>query len=195
MPSGNPAVRAATEKTEWRSARKQGILVTLPSGNTASLKRTLDLAEMIKEGKIPNPLTETMNKMLEAGGKPTKIDTSDPELLISMIQFINAQCARIFVEPAVEVPPDIDHLDEDPRCADWTDEHKANYDPNAWEPEDEATLSVLDIDFDDQMFAFAFAQGASADLATFRDQRAAYMAGGADGAAVQDAPVTPGGGG
>lgn len=190
MPSGNPAVRAATAKSEWRSSRKDGLAVTLPSGNTAYLLRTLDLAEMIKEDKIPNPITGVMNKMLASGGKPTDVDASDPEVLISMIRFINEQCERIFVDPKVQAPPLPENLDTDPRCAEWDQERKDSYDINTWEPADPNVMTVLDIDFDDQMFAFAFAQGASADLATFRAERATLVAGRSDVETVLVPPVT-----
>jgi hypothetical protein len=158
-----------TSAAAWRSSAEKGHVVPLPSGNTARLRRTLDLPELLKKGVIPNPLAPLIQKMLA-----TKAATIDPasenaeEAMLQMVELVNGQIPKIFLEPRVEICPD-----------DW------DYGKNGqWEPS-EGAIALEDLDFEDRMFAFAFSQGGPDDVATFRNKREAALATLEDGSGVQ----------
>lgn len=155
-----------TSVSEWRSPTKTGQIIELPSGNRARVKRTMDLMELLKAGKIPNPLNSIVEEMIAQG----KADLSNEEIgadaVIQMIDFIDDNVVRAMVDPKCERPPA-------PKENETADEYSARL--IEWEPPS-GKLSVNDIDLDDRMFIFAFSQGLASDLESFRRAQGAVMA-------------------
>jgi hypothetical protein len=143
----------------------------LPSGNKARLRRTLDLPELLKAGKIPNPLAKVVNSII-GQAKPNFETNEDPEAMVQLIELINKQMPRIFVDPKVQVEP-----------ADWDEDEKGE-----WAP-DEGYLSLNMIGYEDRMFAFAFAQGGPSDVAQFRERQKEIVATLEDEQGLDSAPV------
>lgn len=154
-------VAEITSAASWKDRASQGMPVTLPSGNTARLRRTLDLPDLLSKGKIPNPLAPVIQDMLQQQKASIQIAGNENAdvLMAQMMELVDSQIPRIFVEPRVEVRPD-----------DWDDEAQGE-----WEPSDDA-ITLSDIDIEDRMHAFAFAQGGPADAATFRQESKAAVA-------------------
>lgn len=162
-----------TSASEWRNKKKKGQIITLPSGLVARVMRVMDLMEMIKNGKIPSPLTGVINNMVSdktAGPEKASEEQEklDPDAVSEMLKLIDDCVARAMVEPKVEIPP------EDA--------------PTYWEPEDEDAISINDMELDDRFFIFTFAQGFASDLESFRKGQAAFMAGVPDGEGVSNTP-------
>lgn len=173
QPSGGP-----TSANEWRSARREGVLVTLPSGNRARILRTFDLLVALEQGRIPNPLAAIVTKAIQhRGGDLAMADLAEePEALGQMLQHVDSQIVKIFREPRVMLVPD--------------GENHAT-----WEPP-EGYISIADLDIQDRMFAYFFAQGGAGDLESFREASAKAMAAARDGGEVRDdASGTPESGG
>lgn len=148
-----PTTPKVTSAAAWRSNADQGMIITLPSGNAARLKRTLNLPELLKKGKIPNPLAPIISEMLSQKKTTLAVKEQDGEAMMQMLDLVDSQIPNIFIEPKVQMEP-----------TDWDDESQGE-----WAPDDDA-LALSDIDVEDRLFAFAFAQGGPADAGTFREQ-------------------------
>lgn len=160
-----------TDANAWRSSRKEGFVVRLPSGNTCRVRRTMDLMTMLRAGKIPNPLAKIVRESIRSSGDPTKMDTSDldEEALEQMMDMIDKGAAKAIIEPPVMFPPD----DED--------------DPENWVPP-EGNISIYDLTIEDRMFVFNVAQGAAGDLNSFRRLQDRTLAHVPNGEQVSDSP-------
>lgn len=157
-PEPEPAPRptAPTSATSWKSALDEGFLQTLPSGNVARLRRTLDLLVLMKSGQIPNPLMNLVNDMITGKRKELKMQDVEPEKMVELLKLVDRCLPGIFIEPKLAAPPEeLDIIQA-----------------RSWKPEDEDTISLLALDQQDRMFAFAFAQGAVSDLTSFRERQA-----------------------
>lgn len=166
-PTGEP-----TAPTAWRSVRRQGHLITLPSGNAARVRRTFNMINLIEQGSIPNPLGKHIaDAVAEAREGSTvggmldlrKLDQSTEEGQLAFAQFLRLMMesmSDIFVSPRVLQIPE-------------------GEDAGTWEPgyregklahpeEQENAISVADLDVADQMYAFSFAQGGAESMASFR---------------------------
>jgi hypothetical protein len=164
MPSDDPEIRETTSAKNWKTPRRQGFLLDLPSGNTARVRRTLDIYHMMKAGTIPNPLSGIINEMMK--GERTGIDMKElePQALQQMLRLLDNCAAGSMVDPPCVIPPDDA--------------------PSDWEPADENAISVADLTLEDKMFIFSFSQGAAGDLESFRAQQAAVVANVPDGEGV-----------
>lgn len=165
----------ATAASAWKKSENVvvGHLITLPSGNVARLRRTMNLPELLRTGKIPNPLAGYVNEAI-ATKNPASAQPKDddPQAIVQMVQLIQGQLPMIFLEPKVATQPP--HWDEAKQ--------------GQWEPaEDE--VNIIDIDPEDAMFAFAFAQGGPADVARFRAEQAKIVASVADEQGVEGEAV------
>jgi hypothetical protein len=177
--SAQPAAGAPIEVTPasaWKRKTETvtSFPVTLPSGNVARLRRTLDLPQLLTSGKIPNPLAGVVNEMITSK-KPSADMRKVPEkdriqVVTQMVQLINKQLPKIFVEPVVESQP-----------VHWDEAEQGEWAPN------EGALSIDEIDPEDAVFAFQFAQGGPTEVASFREQSAALVADLADGEGVEGA--------
>lgn len=151
---------SVTSATEWRSGSKDGFVVELPSGKKARLKRTMNLMSLLEKGKIPNPLAGRIKEMIASQKAAPDIMGDDAEeVLPQLLALVATQVKRIFVEPRIETEPE-----------DWDEE-----DDGEWEPS-EGAIALDDVDMQDRMFAFAFAQGMALDLTAFRQQQAQAVA-------------------
>jgi hypothetical protein len=172
-----PAAAAPTQVTAasaWKKSSEvvTGHLVTLPSGNVARLRRTLNLPTLLRTGKIPNPLAGYVNDAIKTRNPSVQPKQEDQEAIVQMVQLIQGQIPIIFLEPKVQVEP-----------GDWDVNTQG-----VWEPDEDA-INILDLDPEDAMFAFAFAQGGPADVARFREEQAKVVASMADEQGVEGASV------
>lgn len=173
---------SVTPAEAWRTGAKEGFVIELPSGKRARVKRTMNLLTMLEKGKIPNPLAGRMREMIaERKAMPELKGDDASEAVPQLLDLVAAQVKRNFVEPRVEEEP-----------ADWDEETDGE-----WEPS-EGAISLEDVDMQDRMYAFAFAQGMALDLEKFRRQQAtalatvqnvAGLATNPSGPAVPDRPV------
>lgn len=177
---------APTPAGEWgkqSSAVDDGFLVTLPSGNRAKVRRTLDLPVLLKAGKIPNPLAGIIQRMIDTGDP--SIDTSNmtPKALQQLLDLLDSTVERVMIQPRVSRP-----LGQQP-TEDWDQYLERIQD---WEPEPD-TISVFDVEMNDKLFLFSLAQGAAADLESFRDEQTAALGAVQAGTSVGSAPEPTGG--
>ena len=158
-----------TSVDEWRKPAQQGQPVRLPSGKVARVKRTMDLLELLRSGKIPNPLSSVVEKMISGGAKgehPLDAKDMDPQAIVDMLAFIDQNVERAMIEPRCELPPP-------PKENETADDYRARLDE--WEPS-EGAVAIYEIDLDDRMFIFTFAQGLAGELESFRKAQDAAMA-------------------
>jgi hypothetical protein len=148
---------APTSAAEWRSARKQGFVVTLPSGQKAMVRRTLDLFAKLKEGKIPNPLASQITRMIEENRIVTDEKELGEEGVIQMLDMFDETLEAMMITPRFERPP---------ADAPW------NWEPSA------GAIGPDDMMLEDKVFLFGVAQGGTADVASFRQQSSHLVAGG-----------------
>lgn len=165
---------AVTAASEWRSASKEGFVIELPSGKFARVKRTMNLLSMLEKGKIPNPLAGMISTMIREQKPMPDMQSADMESVGQLLELVNKQMLRCFVEPRVEAQPD-----------DWDED-----DDGEWEPS-EGAITLDDITWPDKMYVFAYAQGMALDLSGFREQQEQALATAQHGTNVQDPPVTP----
>jgi hypothetical protein len=163
--SNEPQVTTASQ---WKSKKRQGMVVTLPSGNSVRMRRTLDIFTLLKTGRVPNPLAAMITEVISTQGDTNpfqNIEEEGGEPLSQLLELVNGQIPRIVIEPKVVLRPDDAPAD--------------------WEPPEDA-IEVEDFDLEDRMFLFGVAQGGPADLASFRREQDAYVASAQDG---QDVPA------
>lgn len=169
MPTETEEKLQVTTRTSWKGAQKEGQLVTLPSGNVVRVVRTMDLMHLLKAGKIPNPLAQIVQGMVDR--KSTQINPEeimDMDTLQSTMKFVDEMVLKVVIEPKLLVPPEPEP-DEDEaayalRVEEWQkkidDEDDPEYNPEA--------VPLTWMDMDDRMYIFVFSQGFAADLAAFR---------------------------
>lgn len=101
-----------TAGSMWRSAREQGYLKQLPSGNYARL-RPVALDKLLLGGEIPDILTPLVVKMLMDGADRVGLDEFLSEKgtenalsqFAEMISLVNLICIAAFVEPKIVTSP------------------------------------------------------------------------------------------
>lgn len=167
-PTGEP-----TAPTAWRSVRRQGHLITLPSGNAARVRRTFNMLNLVEQGSIPNPLGKHISDAVEEArkGAPSggmfdlrNLDQTTDEGQLAFAQFLRLMMesmSDIFVSPRVLQIPE----GEDPGT--WEPGYRGG--ELAYPEEQENAISVADLDVADQMYAFSFAQGGADSMASFRE--------------------------
>lgn len=143
-----------TSPDQWNSPRKQGFLVQTPSGNVCRVHRTMDFMELVKSGKVPNPLGALIMQRLEENESAVDLQTMPPEAQVQAVIFMDEQVCRMMIEPRCMIPPEKDE-NGDPVVAE------------TWQPPIGA-ISILDLTQEDRLFLFNVAQGGATDLATFR---------------------------
>lgn len=179
MPSSNEA--QVTSAAEWKAAKKQeGEVIELPSGKFMRVKRTMTMLVMLKAGQLPNPLASIVQEMMNKGGNidPSAFGGKSLEAVQQMLDLADQAVLKAAVEPRVQMKPE-----------DWDEKHPGE----DWEPDEDA-ISLEDVDQDDRMYIFSYAQGAAADLTSFREGQNAFMAQLSNGEGVQnDASESSGG--
>lgn len=161
--------KRVTSAKAWRagSAINQEFILTLPSGNVATVIRP-GLESMVANGDIPDALLDIAQGAIDKGqGKrpdqeldeKTAADfAGNPEKWGLMLDSVDRIATRIMKEPVVAYAK---------RKIEGTDE---------WEviPEEDRFEDVLytdEIELDDKFFVFDFACGDSADLERFHAER------------------------
>jgi hypothetical protein len=162
-----------TPASQWSSPRKDGMVVDLPSGNKARVRRALDLVILLKTGQIPNPLSGIVNDMIRNASPAFPTGKMDETAINQMLELVDKMCEKCFVEPRVVIP--------------GPDDDRANFDPG------EGAISIDDLDIRDRFFVFGFVQGGPADLAPFRDEPNPDVATAPDGEGVQPEAEQPAG--
>lgn len=127
--------------------------------------RTMDLMHLLKAGRIPNPLSGMVQKMVDNKDANVRVEDLDPAALTAMLELVDNTVLKSVIEPVIEQPP-----------APEPDESGEAYAAriNDWRPSPDA-IALSWIDMEDRMFIFTFAQGFAADLATFREEQKAAM--------------------
>lgn len=107
MAKDNKAKVTAVE--QWRSLRENGYPVELPSGYMARL-RPVSLAEMVKNGRIPDTLTPVAAEAIAKGAPSTETimritnDVTDFLQLVTVASFIEPRV--VLLKTPEETPPD-----------------------------------------------------------------------------------------
>jgi hypothetical protein len=156
-----------TDVASWK-AQASGRPLTLPSGNTALVRRP-GLQSFLQQGIIPNALMGLVTKAMQRGaGKPSddvELDRAaladlmkDPEKLNELFNLVDEITLQVVMQPPIYRIP----------IADAEDPVERERQPDR--------LYIDEVDFDDKMFIFNFAAGGAEDLASFREQTEAGMA-------------------
>jgi len=143
----------------WNQGTVQGFVIELPSGNFAKLRRTLSLPTLLANGKIPNPLADMVRQMISQGKVSISSEEMSENAMMQFAQLVNEQIPMIFVDPRVEAQPPGWDIDKQ----------------GIWTPSPGA-MDINMLTFEDQMYAFQWAQGAATDVATFRQRANENMA-------------------
>ena len=99
MPS-KQATQTVTTALEWRRARVEGEVVTLPSGKTARL-RTMSLLRLLEKGTIPDSLSGIIQEMM--GGE--KKVANNLETFQGLSELLAVVCQLSFVYPKIVDDP------------------------------------------------------------------------------------------
>lgn len=158
----------ATEAKTWKS-NKQGIEVTVPSGNVC-LARRVGMEVFLQQGMIPNTLLPIVRAAMSSGEAPdVSMESMDDGMLQDIISLVNAVCVYIVQEPVLrQVPPEGELRDDD-------------------------VLYVDEVDLDDKMFLFNWAVGGTADAERFREESNVAVEHLRSGSDVGSAPELPSG--
>lgn len=179
--SGNPAKKAAAKKAKVSDVsafkkRRAGVELELPSGLMVKAKR-VELQSFILQGNVPNPLMDVVSEALQRGQKaniPQMMGVEDGKIDLDqvrdMYEMVNAVICASVSEPKVHAVPTVDDLE------DWNTRHPDQQLDDPDELRDDELLYVDEIDDEDKMFIFQWAQGGTDDLARFRQEAAADLA-------------------
>lgn len=174
MPSSTEKQLKVTSAEEW--GVEEGQLLELPSGKVVRAVRSMDILNLLKSGRIPNPLGPLIQRMVDSQGAKTPDMTElGVDGLREMMKLVDSTVMRVVLEPTIVSPPAIED-DEDPEA------YMSRV--SSWRPEEPGCIGINQIDMDDRMFIFLFAQGMAADLTSFREEQKAAMASAHHGEAV-----------
>ena len=158
-PKIKDVLEAPTPVSGWKKKSSEGILVRVPSGNTA-LIRTPGIEVFLTQGVIPNALMPLVTDSMKRGAAPKDEDLSamigNPEMVTQIVEMANAVCVFCCLDPKVEPVPDVDEQGKE-------------------EPRDPDLLYVDEVDFNDKMYIFSVAVGGTSDLEKFREEQATVM--------------------
>ncbi len=172
-PDRLPTVDDVTSPEAWNSERLRGFAVTLPSGNTVFVKRTMDLLVLLKAGRIPNPLADAIQKQIDTGSPNFNISNMDEQALEQLLELIDHTVVKMVIKPPVALVPE-------------------GEDGRVWQPP-EGHISIADFSPDDRFFLFQISQGGVTDLTSFRKQQEDIVSHLADGGSVRDEAVSTAG--
>ncbi len=131
-----------TSAATWRVARRDGFIITLPSGYVAKL-RPVALDVLITSGKLPDILTPIAAKTLWMEEEISDI-ANIPEMAKGFADLVNFVLPAAFMEPVVV-------CDREPKAGE---------------------ISIEDIDFADKVAVFNLATSGAATMSKFREQQA-----------------------
>lgn len=136
-----------TTAAEWKRLKREGFIVTLPSGFVARLQ-PVSLKDLVRSGRIPDFLTSLVQQVIFVGKTPEEL-AADPELPKAVDQLYDIVIPAAFISPIVV--------------------------PSTEEPSEEQ-LSVLDLDDVDAEVVFNLSTGGTGALRKFRDGQGADVA-------------------
>lgn len=192
--SGNPAKRAAAKKaaakkTTPRKAapparassasdfkkRAEGVLIQLPSGLVARMKR-VDLQMLVLQGNVHNPLMEIVGEALEKGKKAdiasmvgVEDDKLDLDTINDMFEMVNHIVTECMVDPKVYPEPTVEELEA------YNEENSDDPLDDPIQLREPELLYVNEIDAEDKMFIFQWSIGGTTDVAQFREEAGASL--------------------
>lgn len=187
-----------TSPSAWKRTGQEpvpeedGFIAELPSGNVVRMTRTLDMPILLKTGKIPNPLAGIVQNMIDTRSTVFPVDQTDQKVLMQLLDLLNETAVRAIIEPPFDMPAKRQKGESAEkymeRLEDWQPEFtelgrqqhaKAiKEDPDHAEGPCfcERKISAWDMTMEDRFFVFAVAQGAAADLASFREEQERALA-------------------
>jgi len=178
--SGNPAKKAAQKSVSSVAdfkKRREGQLLTLPSGNTVRAVHADVRAFIVDKGEIPNPLMPIVTEALNKGqanldpklllGDDGNLDMNIMEGMIEVIDRVMVECV---IEPRCFAAPTQKDLEV------WNRENPKNLKSHPDDLRDEDKLYPDDLDIEDRMFIFGWSSGGTDDVATFRAESDANLA-------------------
>ncbi len=135
-----------TEAREWRALRENGYKAELPSGHVARL-RPVSLAEMVKNGRIPNALTSIAAEAISNVGAGISTETII-NLTNDVTDFLHLVTVASFVEPRVVI---LETPEDTPP---------------------EGAISIWDVSLEDQAFVLQLTGAPTRALESFRKKQA-----------------------
>ncbi|MBX3081719.1 MAG: hypothetical protein KF716_08785 [Anaerolineae bacterium] len=99
-----------TSAREWRKLRKEGVLVSLPSGMVARL-RPVSLMDLLRSGGIPETLGPMVADLLINGEVTAPREALTADLVATAADLYTRVCKAAFVAPAIVDKP-TDDADE-----------------------------------------------------------------------------------
>lgn len=166
-----------TPASEWKSGRasesealrEDSFIVDLPSGNTVEMTRTVDMTVMLATGQIPNPLAGIVQKMIDSKTPNFPAEAGkDQKAMMQLLDLLNENACRVIISPKFAMPAKRSH-DENGVRRKGPEETPEDYmDRLGQWTCPEGFVSAWDLSMDDRLYIFAVAQGAAADLASFR---------------------------
>lgn len=165
----------------------EGFIAELPSGNVVRMVRTMDMPLLLKTGQIPNPLAGIVQGMIDSRTTQFPFDEMDTEVMMQLLDLLHETVVRSVIEPPFSMPAKRIRKGKDKETPEAYMQRLED-----WEP-DPDTISVWDMDMSDRFFIFAVAQGAAADLASFREEQDRALADLQASAGVRDATQRAGG--
>lgn len=161
-----------TSVSDWRrpvdsvlEADREGFIVELPSGNVIRMTRTMDMATLLKTGKIPNPLAGIVQSMIDNHTPIFPKTIKEGDAIMQLLDLMNEMAVRCIMEPPFDMP-------EARQKNETAEQYQDRL--STWEPA-EGKISVWDLTPEDRQYIFAISQGAAADLASFREESDAAM--------------------
>lgn len=155
-----------TSPDQWKGIAAEGNVIPLPSGNNVRVKRTMDLIDLMKQGRIPNPLAPIVQKMVSGGKTDLQAEDLTPDSILEMLNMVDECVVKSVTEPKIQMPPAAEDTesteDYQKRIATWT--------------ADPGFLPITFLTVEDRMYIFAYAQGFAADLDSFREETTSAMA-------------------
>jgi hypothetical protein len=191
--AGKPPVLEPTPVDQWirptagapstESAVVEGFITDLPSGNRVMMARNMDMTSMLAAGRIPNPLAGVVQKMIDDRSVEFPQE-ANPQINQQLLALVADTVISCVISPPIAGPPARGKAKDN--IGKFIPESAEEYHQRIQEWEcPEGFLSIFDIDTEDQMFIFAVAQGAAADVATFRKQSKFALADVPDGEGVR----------
>lgn len=163
-----------TSPSQWGRANQTidtSVVVELPSGNVARVRRTMSIFRIVQEGSIPNPLRGIVLDMVR-NGNPAAFEKADndPVVMRQFADFLDTVAVETMVEPTVDMPVQKGKLKDEAGDFINPDETEDEYFARCevWSPS-EGSVSVFDIEAEDKIFLFVMSQGGVADAKTFRE--------------------------
>lgn len=173
-PNANETPLQVTSPESWganaAAAPVATQMIELPSGNVVEARRTLSILRVVQEGQIPNPLRGVILRMITAGDMDMPTGAQhDMKLMTQFADFLDSVAVDTVINPPIDRPtPRGKVVDKSGKLVNPEETGDEYYERiEKWVPK-KGHLSVFQLDANDKMFLFIFAQGAAADAKTFR---------------------------